>query len=153
MQFEEAVWFFCKLSHFRDVYEVVSIVWFEGLILSTVRAYTEGAFAGQAYVSQDVQSQPAKNSFWYTGWESQQQRQKLRPASQISSVSTAVACMTGCSVRTLCHFEAELYVTYCMFQFEQCRHEAALKEYLWGSVHNASGQKGGLSCRIQGLHR
>lgn len=32
----------------------------------------------------------AKNSSWRTGWENQQQRQKLRPGSQISSVSTAV---------------------------------------------------------------
>lgn len=32
----------------------------------------------------------AKNSSWCTGWESQQQRRKLRPGSQIPSVSAAV---------------------------------------------------------------
>lgn len=41
-----------------------------------------------------------KNSSWCTGWESQQQRRKLRPGSQISSASAAVQDTTGCFGRT-----------------------------------------------------
>lgn len=62
----------------------------------------------------------AKNSSWCTGWESQQQRRKLRPGSQIPSVSTAVLVWADAlsspvfSVR-----RAELYATYYTSQAER----------------------------------
>ena len=123
-------------------------------LLSVLYAYVKGSFAGRAlFVSLRMSSHSwGKNSSWCTGWESQQQGRKLRPGSQISSVSAAAAApvwpdaLTGPMFASLAARASAIRI--CTSQGHSCAHRAASKRYL-RVAPSASGQQGGFSAVLK----
>lgn len=100
-----------------------------------------------------------KNSPWCTGWESQQQRRKLRPASQISSLSAAVLIRADALVGPM-FSSLEGYMLALPLapshnvQLRDARVLTRLLKSLGVSQSaRCLGKTGGMSCRIQGRLR
>lgn len=79
----------------------------------------------------------AKNSSWCTGWESQQQRRKLRPESQISSASAAVLVWPDASAGPVSGFEAERQL--CAYLTVHLRVTLVVTRQLWINTTELGG--------------
>lgn len=143
-------------EYLADLEEAVQRA-FEG----SVRAYVEGASVGRAFVASLGMSSHCcgKNSPWCTGWESQQQRRKLRPASQISSLSAAVLIRPDALVGPM-FSSLEGYMLALPLapshnvQLRDARVLTRLLKSLGVSQSaRCLGKTGGMSCRIQGRLR
>lgn len=120
-----------------------------------------GSFSWTAFVASLGMSSHCcgKNSPWCTGWESQQQRRKLRPASQISSLSAAVLIRTDALVGPM-FSSLEGYMLALPLapshnvQLRDARVLTRLLKSLGVSQSaRCLGKTGGMSCRIQGRLR
>lgn len=126
--------FFSKISFLKTSTSQIWKKQFKGHFEGSVRAYVEGASVGRAFVASLGMSSHCcgKNSPWCTGWESQQQRRKLRPASQISSLSAAVLIRPDALVGPMFSITWRLYArspfgsqSQCTTQGRPCPNKAA----------------------------
>lgn len=153
--------FFSKISFLKTSTSQIWKKQFKGHFEGSVRAYVEGASVGRAFVASLGMSSHCcgKNSPWCTGWESQQQRRKLRPASQISSLSAAVLIRADALVGPM-FSSLEGYMLALPLapshnvQLRDARVLTRLLKSLGVSQSaRCLGKTGGMSCRIQGRLR